>query len=271
MLIKRSTLVAAGIVGAVSLSSNTYATDDPGWYGSFNLGRSQLGLSGSNLDNRFADQGITASTSLDKNRTAFSLLGGYQFNRHFAVEGGMIGLGRFDYRSTTTAPAAGTIAGRYGVGGIGASAVGILPLGQGFSAYGKAGVLLATTVLEGTGSAGINLNRSVSHSTNGSVGLGVSYDFTKNIAGKIEWNRYLRVSDGGNGRGDIDTYTGRGGVQVLSRERQRPLFKRLPLLTPLAPGPAHWMMQRVAGKKSRHLRRTPRPRRCGHHGVRSRA
>ena len=44
---------------------------------------------------------------------------------------------------------------RYGAGGFGVSAVGILPLQQGFSVYGKAGLLLARTELETNGSAGI--------------------------------------------------------------------------------------------------------------------
>ena len=48
---------------------------------------------------------------------------------------------------------------------------------------------------------------SSSRSTSGSFGFGLSYDFTRNIVGKAEWNRYTRVGDSNTGRGDVDLHT----------------------------------------------------------------
>ena len=210
MFVKSKAAIAAGFASTLALTvaaPQARAADNEGWYGGLNLGRSHLGLTGSELDNRFAGQGITSSSSLERRDTVYSLVGGYQFNRNIALEGSYVNLGRFNYQSTTTAPAAGSVTGRYGVRGFGVSAVGIVPLQQGFSIYGKAGLLLASTELEASPSAGIATGASSSRSTSGSFGFGLSYDFTKNIVGKAEWNRYTRVGDSNTGRGDVDLYT----------------------------------------------------------------
>jgi len=207
MFVTSKAAIAAGFVTTLALTATANAAENEGWYGGLNLGRSHLGMSGSELDNQFASRGITSSSSLDKRDTAWSLVGGYQFNRNLAVEGGYVNLGHFKYQSSTTTPAAGSITGRYGAGGFGVSAVGILPLQQGFSVYGKAGLLLARTELETNGSAGIATGETHGRSTNGSFGFGLSYDITKNIVGKAEWNRYARVGDSNTGRSDIDMYT----------------------------------------------------------------
>jgi OOP family OmpA-OmpF porin len=207
MFVNSKAAIAAGLASTLVFTATAHAADNQGWYGGLNLGRSHLGLSGSDLDNGFASRGITSSSALERRDTAYSLTGGYQFNRNLAVEGSFVNLGRFDYQTSTTAPVAGSISGRYGVHGFGVSAVGILPLQQGFSVYGKAGLLLARTELEANGSAGLATSETHSHSTNGTFGLGLSYDFTKNIVGKAEWNRYARVGDSNTGRGDIDLYS----------------------------------------------------------------
>ena len=200
-----------GITAAIAMATaslvHARAADDKGWYGSLNLGRSHLGSSGGGIDAAFAGQGLTASSAIDTRTTGFSLGAGYRINRNFAAEASFVDLGRFDYRSGVTAPAAGSINGKYEVHGFGLSAVGIVPLQQGFSVYGKAGLFLARTELEAASTGAIAVSRARSHEATGAYGLGASYDFTRNIAGKVEWNRYARVGESTTGRSDIDLYT----------------------------------------------------------------
>ena len=171
------------------------------------LGRSPLGLGSSGLDKGFANQGLTTSSSIGSRDTAYSLIGSCKVNRNFAVEGSYFDLGRFNDGSTVTAPAAGSVNGRYSAWGYGLSAVGIVPFGQGFAAYGKAGLAYTRAELEASSSGDITANGMRSSGTNPTYGAGLSYDFTRNIVGKAEWNRYARVGDSNTGRGDIDMYS----------------------------------------------------------------
>jgi opacity protein-like surface antigen len=39
------------------------------------------------------------------------------------------------------------------------------------------------------------------------LGAGVSYDVSRNISLRGEWDRFFRVGDSSTGRGDIDQFT----------------------------------------------------------------
>ncbi|OGS81448.1 MAG: hypothetical protein A2061_04995 [Gallionellales bacterium GWA2_59_43] len=103
--------------------------------------------------------------------TAYGVLLGYQYNRNFAVEGEYTDLGRF-----TTAAA---VTGKSDVWGL--SAIGILPLEEGFSAYGKLGVARSGTRT----SVATGVNR-----TAATYGLGGQYDATPMIGLRLSWERY---------------------------------------------------------------------------------
>lgn len=103
--------------------------------------------------------------------TAYGVLLGYQYNRNFAVEGEYTDLGRF-----TTAAA---VTGKSDVWGL--SAVGVLPLNDDFSAYGKLGIARSDT----TTSAATGAKR-----TAATYGLGGQYDATPMIGLRLSWERY---------------------------------------------------------------------------------
>jgi OOP family OmpA-OmpF porin len=195
-----ATTLAAGLAGGAQ------AADDEGWYGGLDLGRSHLGLSGADIDNRNAGFGVTSSSTLETRDTAWSLVGGYRFNRNVALEGAYVDLGSHKLSGTTSAPAAGSLDGRYKVHGYRIAAVGIVPLSSGFSLYGKAGLMFARTDLELSASS-VALSGAGQSRTVGTLGLGMSYDFTRNVFARAEWNRYARVGDDGTGRSSIDAYT----------------------------------------------------------------
>lgn len=202
----RLATLASTMFAGLALATGARAADDTGWYGSLNLGRSHLGLSGNDLDGRNAAQGVTSSTTLDSRDSAWSLNAGYRFNRNFALEAGYVDLGSYRFTGNTSAPAAGSLDGRYKAHGYSLVAVGIVPLQSGFSLYGKAGLFLARTELSASSSA-TALGGADSSRGTGTIGAGLSYDFTRNVFGRAEWNRYARIGDDNTGRASVDLYT----------------------------------------------------------------
>jgi OOP family OmpA-OmpF porin len=200
--------MAATLVSVAAGVTTVQAADLTGWYGGVNLGRSDLKLNGGDLDGAFANQGLTTSSSIDRHDTGYSLNLGYLFNPHFAVEGGYVDFGKFNFNSAVSAPTADTINGNYKAHGYNLSAVGIVPLNQGLSVYGKAGAFRSRAELDANSTGMVPVSGASDWETHPTFGIGAGYDFTKNIIGKLEWNRYLNVGDSNTtGRGDIDLYT----------------------------------------------------------------
>ena len=198
-----ATVFAAALAAGCSAWA---AAPETGWYGNVNVGRSTIDT---NVDNVFANQGVTSSSSVDKHDTAYSLGVGYQFNQNFALEGGYVDLGKFNVGSTISAPAADTAHGTYKVDGWNLSGVGIIPLQNGFSVYGKAGLIFADVKLNVASDTGtVPVTGGSKSSTSGTYGLGTSYDFGNNLIGKLEWNRYQGLGESSSsGKVDLNAYT----------------------------------------------------------------
>lgn len=179
-----------------------------GWYAGIKGGVGHSSQSGNDIDNTLAKQGISASTDTDKRDTIYALDLGYQFHKNFALEAGYVDLGKYKFDSNISAPAADTASGNYRVKGWTTSAVGILPLQNGFSAYGKVGMIFADTQFNaGSDSGATNIDSTSKSSTRPLYGVGMSYDFSKQVVGKAEWTRYDGLGNNDTGKSDIDTYT----------------------------------------------------------------
>lgn len=114
----------------------------------------------------------TGFSALSKSSdTAFGVQLGYQYNRNFAFEGEYTDLGRF-----TTAAG---VTGKSNVWGL--NLVGILPLNDSFSLYGKLGAASSST----TTSAATGTKR-----TAATYGLGGQFDATPMIGVRLNWERY---------------------------------------------------------------------------------
>jgi OOP family OmpA-OmpF porin len=206
----RKTMQFMGIAASVAIMSMSSAhAADEGWYAGVNAGTSHSKFKDGGIDSAYSAQGVTSASSTDKHDDPYSLNLGYQFNRNFAVEGGYVNLGKYDFSSAISSPAADTVHGNYKVDGWTTSAVGILPLQNGFAAYGKLGALFSKTKFEPTSDTGVTALSGTSKSgTNLTYGLGLKYAFTRQIDGKVEWNRYQGVGDTSTtGKADIDAYT----------------------------------------------------------------
>lgn len=143
--------------------------------------------------------------SCDDKNTAWKIFGGYQFDRNFGVEGGYTNIGK--------ATATGTIGARAGSGKAEAKGfellyVGTLPINEQFAVYGKLGLFrwdfdMSATGRRESGTIGDKV-------TNLTLGVGLKYNLTKDLAARLEFQRYAGVGVGDN------AITGQLSVNVSS-------------------------------------------------------
>lgn len=130
---------------------------------------------------------------------AFKILGGYQVNPNFAVEFGYADLGK------TEASFAGFGSDAIAGSGFEVLAVGIAPINQQWSMYGKLGFFRwDVDYKDGTGLIG----SASASGTDLTYGFGAQYSLTKTAALRVEYQQY-------NDAGDPNT-TGEGDVSVMS-------------------------------------------------------
>lgn len=178
--------------------------DTPFWYGGANIGQSQATIDDARIASGLLANGLTAGPINDIHRDlGFKLYGGYQFNKNFAVEGGYFDLGQFGF-NTSTIPL-GTLSGNIRLKGVNLDAVGILPITDKFSAFGRLGVTHMQTndTFVGTGAVNVLNPNPSSRDTNLKVGLGLQYALAPALMLRGEIERY-RIDDAVGNKGDVD-------------------------------------------------------------------
>lgn len=207
MKITRASRVTAQTLGlmAVTAIASPFATaNDTGWYLGGNVGQSRATIDNVRINSSLLAGGFTSTTITNSDKpTGFKIFGGYQLNRHFALEGGGFDLGRFEFVATTIP--AGTLTGTMKLKGAYLDLVGILPLTEKFSVFGRVGAnhAKATDTFRGTGRVRV-LNPDPSKSdTNIKFGAGLQFAFSERLAMRAEVERY-RIDDAVGNKGDID-------------------------------------------------------------------
>ena len=190
-----------------SLVAAAQATE-PGWYLIGSGGESSAaGLGKGQVDDNlvaiFGSVGLDvldSSSTLDDSDTGFGFGGGYQVNDHFAFEFGYVDLGSISYQATATVSdgvdqfAAEAELGNSTDGAV-FSVLGILPIGERFSVYGRAGLSL----LNADGTARITVDGQSQRASQSSqksdltFGVGAEYSLTRHFAIRLAWDRYLDV------------------------------------------------------------------------------
>jgi OmpA-OmpF porin, OOP family len=201
---------ASGTLGLAVLAviaSPFAVADESGWYGGLNIGQSRARIDDARITSSLLGGGLTATSINDDNRdTGYKLFGGYRINRNFAVEGGYFNLGKFGFTATTVP--AGTLNGSIKLQGFNLDAVGILPITDKFSAFGRAGMNYAEAKDSFSGTGAVNvLNPTPSkRDTDYKFGLGLQYDFTESLGMRLEAERY-RINDAVGNKGDVDLFS----------------------------------------------------------------
>ncbi len=234
---RKLSLMALAVLGAVS-SASAIADNAPGWYVGGNVGRTYTDFNNDRLSSSLAGQGFRVnSSSEDKHDTGYKLFGGYQLHRNFAIEGGYFDLGKLNY-GVTTFPA-GSFAGETKVRGLNLDLVGIVPIGDRFSVFGRVGAAYAQTrsSFARTGNIALGNFDSRNNDTNVKFGLGAEYAFTPALSIRGEIERY-RINDPARNKGYIDMASV-GLIYRFGGIMQRPVAQTtyVPVASPPPPPP----------------------------------
>ncbi len=196
-----------GIAGLGSvLTSAAFAQNSKYGYWGLGVGQSQSQIQDSYTTNSLLKSSNNpGSFTSERQDTAYKVFGGYQFNRHFALEAGYFNLGKFTYG--TSVPG-GTLNGRYEIEGVNVDLVSTMPLGPKWSALARVGVQHANTRdgFSGPGLPASASNDNSSRVNNVKVGLGVQYEITPSVLVRAEAERF-RVRDGISTNGDVNYYS----------------------------------------------------------------
>lgn len=183
--------------------------ENEGWYAVAFAGEASAdGVDQAALDASLVLSGFTVdSSTVDDSDTAFGAAVGYQVTEYFAAELAYVDLGEISYRATIDGDDSATL--DASARGPAFSLLGIVPIGERFAVYGRAGIALmdcegeAALTIDGvTDSASDSTNRS-----NGLYGLGGEFNATDRFGVRLEWTRYADVgSDEITGEADVDVF-----------------------------------------------------------------
>ncbi len=185
------------------------------WYAGGSIGQAEGSFGAGRQNEQLLDLGFDdASTSFDDKDTAYRVYGGYRFHRNFAAELAYVDLGRYQLRSTVLP--AGTLTNRIRSSGAELSVLGLLPLGERWTAFGRLGILAARTKASYSGDGSIFVSGGESEQTkrtSGMVyGIGAMADLTPRFGLRLEWNEYRKLGDDLTG-GEFDARVLSAGVQ----------------------------------------------------------
>lgn len=173
MKIGKKGLMAGLIAAAFGLSAPAafaQGMDERGWYIGGHLGQADI-------------------DELDEEDTSWKIVGGYRFSRNFAAEVGYIDFGK------TRLSAGGEFL-ELKANAIEVVGVGSMPVADRFSVYGKLGVFRGEVKANfNLPSLGLGSGTEKDTSTELTFGFGASYDATRNISVRGEWQRYQDVGD----------------------------------------------------------------------------
>jgi OmpA-OmpF porin, OOP family len=193
------------LLSLLAVTAPSFAGD---FYVSGSIGRASADINSGSLDDALTSAGFAnVASGVDEKDTGFKLQFGYQFNPNFAIEGGLVDLGEFQYDATFTG---GTAEAKWEAKGVSINALGILPIDDSFSVFGKIGMVNAKVEMDLT-ATGAGGTASVSDSEKNwspVFGVGAIYNATKSIGIRAEYERYSSLGD--------DATTGEGDIDLLS-------------------------------------------------------
>lgn len=192
------------------LCSGAAQAQSQGWYIGAGAGQSKVNNASCSDLNGVFDPGFSC-TSNDTS-TGWKLFAGYQFNPYLAAEGGYVDLGNFKASASgrvTGIPA--TASGSDKASGFSLDAVGTLPISEQFGLLGRIGIFAWSLDASATASAGgggaPGASASLSDKPSGTsldFGVGVKYDFTRDVGVRAEFQRFQSIGNDNTGKSDID-------------------------------------------------------------------
>ncbi|SDP94577.1 Opacity protein [Rhodoferax sp. OV413] len=164
---------------------------------------------GGKIDSALSSQGIASSTSADHSSTNPNFRLGYRINPNVAVEASYDRVGKMDLQSAISSPTADSASGTWKGHGLGLHVLGIAPLDDKWSLYGRVGVERWKTSLDLASNAGGSTGYDATSShTSLALGAGAAYAISRNVDATAELVHYNHVGDA--------TSTGRTGLNQFN-------------------------------------------------------
>ena len=211
--------VSAALCASLGFAGTASAADE-GWYivgfaGEASAQNINQGELDQNMADVFGSVGLSivdATSTLDDSDTGFGLAGGYQVNQNFAAELAWVDLGDISYAANgTVTDGVDTFDAGLGIdqsaSGPVFSLLGIVPIGERFSVFGRVGIALMSVDADATVSIdGESASDSVSTDrSNMMYGIGGEFSFNQRFGVRLGWDRYAEVgSEDQAGEVDID-------------------------------------------------------------------
>jgi len=171
-------LLSLAAFGAQAQATGVQLRTDTGFYIGAGLGRSE------------ARDFCSIGGACDSKDITGNIFAGYQFNRHFAIEGGYSNFGEATSSGFVGGVATTVVTETTGFELVG---VGSLPLSENFSLYVKLGMFRYDS--DGTATGGLSATAG-DDGFEPTFGFGAEYSFTRNLAARLEWQRYYEVGSG---------------------------------------------------------------------------
>jgi OmpA-OmpF porin, OOP family len=144
--------------------------------------------------------GFTATGSATDNSSGLKFFVGYNFNKYLALEGFYTDLGEFKTTASVT-DGVDTISllESYKTSGFGIAGLGILPINNSFSLFGKLGIVFWNMKYQANFSdttiAFSDTTSASASSVSPLFGIGAQFDFLKRFGIRVEYERYFSIGD----------------------------------------------------------------------------
>jgi OOP family OmpA-OmpF porin len=241
MKLAKKMISLTAIAAAILASQGAMAQSDfvnPEWantatYIGAGIGQSRAFVDNSNMFRVFGATGAINNFTQDQKDTAGKLLIGKQLSRNFAVEAAYYDLGKFTYAATTTN--GGSMRRNFGARGVSLDLVGMLPMSERFSIYGRIGGNYSRVVDQFITNRPYNGGDDRAKTFQPKAGVGVEFKFTEALAVRGEIERY-RLKDGLENRADVNV----GSINLiykLGRPAARPVVYTPPPAAEPMPAP----------------------------------
>lgn len=180
----RMTAASAALALACAIPATAAAQEGAGrGYVGFGFGQTTIDGFCSEANGAIVFLGGTPG-GCDEKDSGFKIFGGYQLNPNFAIEASY-----FDYGEATARASfpGGPLTLDGGATAFGVAAVGILPVSPQFSLFGKVGILMTDAKVTAVGPGGVGTGSE--DETGLHFGIGATFDFTRNLGLRLEWER----------------------------------------------------------------------------------
>lgn len=205
--------IVIGAIAATMVLPSTVLAASTNWYVTAGAGQAtvkDLSSEATTLSNDFTALGITNTVSVDDNNTAYHVTLGYSFNKYFAAEAGYVDFKSATADYTITAPSAATAQAEWTATGWTLEGVGSYPFGNGFSVYGKLGMIAGHEELKISASSGSSVvtGKDTESDTEFTYGAGAAYDFNDMWGLRLGYQIYSNLGDANKtGESDVDMWS----------------------------------------------------------------